>query len=261
MIAYQNGTPNTLPRIAASPRIVSLVPSITALLHHIGCDHEVVGITKFCVHPAGWLRTKAIIGGTKDIRVEKILALQPTLVLANKEENPPEPVLTIGAEVPIWVSDVVTWQDNLDMILEVGHLVGKPKEAGAVVDQLNDMYNRFSPLKTPIATLYLIWRNPYMSIGNDTFIHAMLQMMGVQNICEPSTRYPTVQLGELPTIPNLILLSSEPYPFKEKHIDEIKLALPQANILLVNGEYFSWYGSKMIEALPYLQNLVRQLEA
>ncbi|TAE09107.1 MAG: cobalamin-binding protein [Bacteroidetes bacterium] len=261
MIAYQNGTPNSLPALVTRPRIVSLVPSLTALLHNLGCDEEVVGITKFCVHPTGWLRSKTIVGGTKDIRLQKVLALQPTLILANKEENLPEPIQTLGAVVPVWVTDVVDWQSNVAMITQVGQLVGKANEVDRLVEQLNLLYSHFSPLQRPVDALYLIWRNPYMSVGNDTFIHAMLEMMGVQNICQQSTRYPTVQLDNLPCTPSVVLLSSEPYPFKEKHIDEIRAALPQANILLVNGEYFSWYGSKMLEALPYLQNLVRQLEA
>lgn len=240
-------------------RIISLVPSQTELLFSLGLDEQVVGITKFCIHPASWFRNKPRIGGTKAIDSTRIDALQPDLIIANKEENDKLQVETLAGHYPVWVSDVKTLSDALTMIRSVGTLTGKEAEAR---DLANEIDTRFQILSTPSKTspaAYLIWYKPWMAAGSDTFIHEMLGYCGFDNAFGDRDRYPqidTSDLDELTSIPDLtILLSSEPYPFRQRHIDEIHKTLPNARILLVDGELFSWYGSRLLHAPGYFRQL------
>ena len=238
-------------------RIISLVPSQTELLFSLGLDKQVVGITKFCIHPDAWFRSKPRIGGTKAIDFARIDALQPDLIIANKEENDRPQVEALAARYPVWVSDVKTLSDALTMIRSVGTLTGK--EAGAR-DLANEIDAGFSKLTLPPKTspaAYLIWYRPWMAAGSDTFIHQMLRYCGFDNVFGDRDRYPEIELNTLSGIPDLtILLSSEPYPFRQRHIDEIKQTLPHAKVLLVDGELFSWYGSRLLHSPAYFRQLL-----
>jgi ABC-type Fe3+-hydroxamate transport system substrate-binding protein len=240
-------------------RIISLVPSQTELLFNLGLDEQVVGITKFCIHPASWFRSKPRIGGTKAIDPARIDALQPDLIIANKEENDRQQVEALAARYQVWVSDVKTLSDALTMIRSVGALTGKEAEAGELANEIDA---RFSILPTPPKTspaAYLIWYKPWMAAGSDTFIHQMLRYCGFDNAFGDRDRYPqidTSDLNELTGILDLtILLSSESYPFRQRHIDEIHKTLPNAAILQVDGELFSWYGSRLLHAPAYFRQL------
>jgi len=243
-------------QLTSIPRkIVSLVPSQTALLHHFGLANEVVGITKFCIHPESWRAGKTIIGGTKNIHIDKIIAMQPDLVIANREENVKEQVEKLAEHMPVWVTDVNDLPGALEMINDLGILTGKTDEANLLIETISDRFHQLNNT-TPIPTAYLIWRNPYMTVGNDTFIHDMLSRSGFSNVFGHLSRYPELDMEALKKSGcKVLLLSSEPYPFSEKHIDEIAEQLPGVKVMLADGEMFSWYGSHLLEAPDYFKKL------
>ena len=238
-------------------RIISLVPSQTELLYDLGLKDEVIGITKFCVHPHEWFRNKQRIGGTKNVNIELVKSLQPDLIIANKEENTQAQVEELAALFPTWVSNIQTIDDGLQMIRDVGALVGKSERAQLLATDITNGFNNLKKAAVPQRVAYFIWRNPWMCAGGDTFINNMIEQMGWTNVLAGKMRYPEIALQELADKQvNKILLSSEPYPFKDAHIAEIKAVLPDAEVLLVDGEMFSWYGSRMLEATAYLRKLI-----
>ena len=243
-------------------RIVSLVPSQTELLHFLGLEAETIGITKFCVHPKNWMQTKQIIGGTKNINVDQIKKLQPDLIIANKEENVKDQVLSLAKEFPVWVTDVNNLEDALQMIIDIGYLTDKITKANELVESINNNFSALKTLTHNTPTAYLIWRNPYMTIGGDTFIHDMLNRCGLHNIFSEKKRYPAVTIAEIKDAGcKLLLLSTEPYPFKQQHISELQLLLPTTKIILVDGEMFSWYGSRLLHSADYFKHLLREINA
>lgn len=237
--------------------IISLVPSQTELLYYLGLDEEVIGITKFCVHPARWLKTKTRIGGTKTINIEKIISLKPDLVIANKEENVKEQIEILQKFTEVYISDVANLTDAKNMIVYVGELVNKKTKAQLLVTEIEKKFlqlEKINQYKIPAA--YFIWRNPYMAAGSDTFINDMMHVCGFQNIFEDQLRYPEINIEQLKKSDcKLLLLSSEPFPFKQKHIDELQPYLPGIKIMLVDGEMFSWYGSRLLLAADYFKTL------
>lgn len=237
-------------------RIVSLVPSQTELLYDLGLDKAVTGITKFCIHPPHWFRNKTRIGGTKAVHTDAVTALQPDLIIANKEENVKEQVDALAAKFPVWTSDIRNLQQSLQMIESIGAVTGTVAKAQAMTDEIK---TRFSQLKAPptvIRTAYLIWQDPYMTIGGDTFIHDMLAHCGFENIFANRLRYPTISIEEIGNLHcQLLLLSSEPFPFKQSHIAALQKQLPATKIMLVDGEMFSWYGSRLLLAPAYFEKL------
>lgn len=245
-------------------RIVSLVPSQTELLHYLGLEKETVGITKFCVHPENWFKTKPRVGGTKAVKNKIIHDLKPDLIIANKEENVKEQVELLAKDYPIWVTDVNNLQEALAMINDIGEITAKQKQADLLIKKISEGFDSLtSAFKTgdpKLKTAYLIWRKPYMTIGNDTFINDMLIKCGFENVFVSRKRYPEINIEDL-LITNcqLILLSSEPYPFKQKHIDELSDQLPGRKIVLVDGEMFSWYGSRLLHAPDYFKTLTSRV--
>lgn len=248
-------------------RIISLVPSQTELLYDLGLENETVGITKFCIHPADWYRTKERVGGTKTIHIDKIHQLHPDLVIANKEENVKEQVERLALDYPVWLTDIHNLEEALKMIEDIGVLTGKDKKALSLIGQIKAGFAGLRKTEKPVKTAYLIWRKPYITTGGDTFIHDMLKHCGFKNIFENRTRYPEVSIAELQSanLPTgqagcqLLLLSSEPYPFEQKHIEELILHLPETKIILVDGELFSWYGSRLLKAPEYLNTLINSI--
>jgi ABC-type Fe3+-hydroxamate transport system substrate-binding protein len=235
-------------------RIISLVPSQTELLYDLGLSDRVVGITKFCVRPPAWYETKPRIGGTKTVDIQRVMDLKPDLVLANKEENVREQVEAISAFCPVWTSEVPTTQDALTMIRRVGELTDTQKAAEALALQIEAALAKQLPPKGRAA--YLIWRKPYMAVGGDTFIRSMMEWAGFDNVFADRMRYPQIGADELAEAnPDWILLSSEPFPFSDKHIRELSDICPKARVRLVDGELFSWYGSRMLHARTYFEQL------
>ncbi|MEJ7740969.1 MAG: helical backbone metal receptor [Chitinophagaceae bacterium] len=244
-------------------RIISLVPSQTELLSFLGLNKEVAGITKFCVHPSAWFIGKQKIGGTKTVNINIVSRLQPDLIIANKEENTKEDVETLRALCPVWVSDIHTLTDALEMVKNLGEITNRPEKAGLLMSNIESAFEVLSQkyISANQATAYLIWRNPYMAAGGQTFIHDMMNTCGFKNIFENQGRYPVVTTEEIRKAGcELLLLSSEPFPFKQKHIDELQQVLPDAQIMLVDGEMFSWYGSRLIHASSYFEQLLKQLK-
>ena len=238
-------------------KIISLVPSITELLFDLNLSNRVVGITKFCVHPAQWFQTKEKIGGTKNVNFEKIRLIKPDLIIASKEENIQEQVEVLAKEFPVYLTDVTSYETGLKMINDIGAITSRVREATALITTIQLEFDSLLKLTQPINAIYLIWKEPYMTVGGDTFIHNLLHKVGLQNIFSNQSRYPQITLEELPNLnPHLILLSSEPYPFKEKHVEEIQQFLPTAKVLLVDGEMFSWYGSRMQFMPAYFNKLL-----
>lgn len=238
-------------------RIVSLVPSQTELLYDLGLREEVVGITKFCVHPQEWFRNKKRVGGTKTVHLDIVRELQPDLIIANKEENTKEQIETLATAYPMWVSNIQTIEEGLEMITSVGALTGKTIEAQQLANEIREGFDKLQRSSNPLKVAYYIWKGPWMCAGGDTFISDVIKRVGWENVNAHLPRYPEVgpeMLGHSGV--DLVLLSSEPYPFKEKHIEEIKAVLPNAEVLLVDGEMFSWYGSRMAKAIPYLAQLL-----
>jgi len=233
-----------------------VVPSQTELLFYLGLDAEVVGITKFCIHPEDRFKSVTKIGGTKQLDIEKIKSLKPDLIIANKEENERGQLEELMQYFPVWISDIYDLTGALDMIERVGELVGRKGEALVLSDAISRNFNDLKPACSSLRVAYFIWRKPYMVAGRNTFIDAMLQKCGWANAFDLQ-RYPAVDAGMLrETKPGLILLSSEPYPFKEKHVNELQKIVPDAIVKLVDGEMFSWYGNRLLRAPEYFKKLV-----
>lgn len=242
-------------------RIISLVPSQTELLHTFGLDAEVVGITKFCIHPNAWFRQKTRIGGTKQLNMEVIRDLQPDLIIANKEENEQIQIAALAKEFPVWISDIHTLADALEMMTGVGEITDRAAHATALVKDLEWKFGAFAETEKAPKQLkvgYFIWRNPWMVAASNTFIDEMLKVCGYTNAFAKLSRYPEITTAQLQaTDCDLVLLSSEPYPFSERHIAELQAVLPKASIRLVDGEMFSWYGSRLLHSIDYFTGLTK----
>jgi iron complex transport system substrate-binding protein len=245
-------------------RIISLVPSQTELLYDLGLEEEIVGITKFCVHPKHLKATKQIVGGTKQVKLDKIKALQPDIIIANKEENTKEIVEELSKICPVWVTNIVTIEDNLQMIADFGKLFNKRTEAQKWKDKISFAYHDFQQFikDKPIRKVaYFIWANPYMVAGKNTFINEMLTLNRFQNIYEEKGRYPEIELQKMRQEgdPEIVFLSSEPFPFKDEHAFEIGRHSHHAKTLFVDGELFSWYGSRILKAFDYFKAMQQRL--
>lgn len=260
MLSFTDQTGQVICLPAVPKRIISLVPSQTELLAGLGLTDEVVGITKFCIHPNEWFRSKTRVGGTKQLNTAIIHSLHPDLVIANKEENVKEQINELQQQYPVWISDVNNLDDAYEMIEQIGAMTGRKQQAVTLLRQIK---NAFSQLPAPYSrprTAYLIWQKPYMTVGGDTFIHSMLELAGFDNIYKEKTRYPEITIDQLKNANcELLLLSSEPFPFQQKHIDELQSLLPNTKIILVDGELFSWYGSRLLKAPAYFTALQKQL--
>ena len=236
-------------------RIVSLVPSQTELLFELGLGERVVGITKFCIHPKTWFESNPRVGGTKHLDFGKIAALKPDLIIGNKEENSKEDIEALEKEYSVWMSDIYTFEDALEMIFEVSGFTNSEEKGIEIlraISKAKDAFNEPTDLKKVV---YFIWNDPYMVVGKNTFIDDMLYHAGYVNVVMEN-RYLELSIENLKALdPEVVLLSSEPFPFKKKHVDALKKHLPEAEIKIVDGEMFSWYGSKLTKAFPYFASL------
>ena len=250
-------------------RIVSLVPSLTELLFELGLGDRVVGRTGFCVHPRAALRTVPKVGGTKDVKLERIRALAPTHVLVNMDENRRETVEALAAFVPhIVVTHPNTPQDNLALFALLGGIFGAEDAAARLADELRAALDEAAALRATLPderVLYLIWREPWMTIARDTYIAATLEAVGwhtlpaVEGGETGAARYPAFD-WDAPWLPDVerVLLSTEPYRFRAEHLPELE-RLAARPALLVDGEMVSWYGSRAAMGLRWLCALRRGL--
>ncbi len=240
-------------------RIVSLVPSITESLFDFGLtEMEVVGRTKFCIHPQTLITNVPVIGGTKNLNLDKIKSLKPDLIIANKEENEKLQIEELGKYFEIWLTDIENLQDNQNFLTELGTLLNKQGLALNFNEKINVIFDSSKEL-APKKVAYLIWKNPYMTVGSDTFIHEIIEKLGFTNLFEDSKRYPEISVNQMKEA-EYVFLSSEPFPFQQKHIDELQKELPDSKIILVNGEAFSWYGTHLTRCGDYFKTLPEIIE-
>ncbi len=233
-------------------RIISLVPSLTELLICLGLKKRLEGRTRFCVHPEKEVQEIPIIGGTKNPRLDEIKKVDPDFILANREENRKEDIEKLGEDFQVHLTDIATIEDALITIHQLGKLFEAEAEANQLTTQITEQLNQ-CPDEPPLRVAYLIWRDPWMTVGADTYIHDVMSHWNLENVFDDQTRYPKITLQNIKQrAPDLVLLSSEPYPFKQKHIEEVEQELPDTRILTVEGEWFSWYGSRMLEAFKKL---------
>ncbi|WP_271406614.1 ABC transporter substrate-binding protein [Tenacibaculum soleae] len=245
-------------------RIISLVPSQTELLVDLGLEKFIIGVTKFCIHPSYLRKKKTIVGGTKNIKIDKIKALKPDIILCNKEENTKEIVEACEQIAPTHVSDIFALDDSKELIMQYGEILSCKTAAENIVKKLNieiSKFQQFIKNTKEKKVAYFIWRNPWMVAGNNTFINHLLELNNFKNIYSNKQRYPEINLDEITKNDALdfILLSSEPYPFKEKHISEISKYYKNSQTILVDGEMFSWYGSRLLKAFDYFIQLHRSI--
>lgn len=248
-------------------RIISLVPSQSEFLWDLGLRDELIGITKFCIHPEEMFRSKTRVGGTKEINFEKIAALKPDLIIGNKEENEQEQILELMKHYPVWMSDIKDLKSAYEMMVNLGELVGKREKAAEIKLTIEYGFNTFIAERNHSKqqtgnnkrVAYLIWQHPFMVAGANTFIDHLLSICGLENIFSDA-RYPEISMNELANKnPDLIFLSSEPYPFKEKHLHDFSEKCPMAKTILVDGEMFSWYGSRLLDAPAYFRGLLNSI--
>jgi iron complex transport system substrate-binding protein len=249
---------------SAPKRIVSLVPSQTELLYDLGLEDRIVGITKFCIHPYHFKSTKKSVGGTKKVHFEKIRLLQPDIIICNKEENTLEIVDELRKICPVWVTDIQTIEDNFKMITDFGQLFNSRTEAQKWTDKLTFAWHDFKEFinEIPVQKVaYFIWKKPYMVAGSETYIDEMLQLNHFHNVYGNKERYPEIELNNMPLEAglDLVLLSSEPFPFQEEDAFEIGHFIHPAKTIFVDGEMFSWHGSRLLKAFEYFKKMHQKL--
>jgi iron complex transport system substrate-binding protein len=242
-------------------RIVCLCPSLTETLFALGLAEQVVGRTRYCIHPAKQVEGAAVVGGTHDVDIDRVQALKPDLVVAAKDENPRQAVETLADSLPVFVCDVTDYESALYAITNLGNLVDRAEQAAALVHDIRQAFTRVQP-QARHRVAYLIWRDPYMAVGGGTYIDALLQKCGLDNVCRDLPgRYPGLSIEALRRLaPAYVFLSSEPFSFDDSHVAELTDQLPNARVIRIDGEMFAWYGSRMLAAADYLARLIAHVE-
>ncbi|MFC2113877.1 ABC transporter substrate-binding protein [Bacteroidota bacterium] len=239
----------------APERIISTVPSQTELLFFLGMQNKIAGITEYCVHPQEKVSKIPKIGGPKNLDIPKIREINPDLIIANKEENTKKQIEELAQEFPVWTSDIHSLEDAYKMIERVGVICNHSDLAQNTTSNLEKSINLLTS-NTNIKIAYVIWENPYMVAGGDTFVNDVLSKIGFINVFENKPRYPKITTRELHDCnADFILLSSEPYPFSSQHIDSFKNCCPGSKVILVNGQFFTWYGNRVLLAVNYFKSI------
>lgn len=232
-------------------KIVSLVPSQTELLFDLGLESQLSGITLFCIHPSHLVKNITKVGGTKSVKIDRIKQLKPDIIIANKEENEKDSLLELAKYFPVYVTDVANYDDAIDTISDLSILLNKEIAGQELIQSIQSKFSAVGDLKQ-FTVVYLIWKEPYMTIGGDTFISSMMEKAGFLNCYKDALRYPQISLEDIKRQDaDYVFLSSEPYPFKEKNKEDLVTSIPLERIVIVDGESFSWYGSRMNAAATY----------
>jgi len=256
MPTYKDQLNNTITLSQIPQRIVSIVPSQSEFLWHIGVREQLVGITKFCIHPSKMFTTIERVGGTKKLNLTKIRTLKPDLIIANKEENNKEEIELLQKEFNVWISDIYNFNDAYKMMKQLGVILNKIQETKKLITEIKISLKQIKHYFKSQSVAYFIWYKPYMLAANTTYINFILNYLGLENAANNLERYPELTIEQLKKLnPQLVFLSSEPFPFKQKHVLELQQHLPNAKILIVNGEMFSWYGSRLSHLAEYIQRL------
>jgi len=241
-------------------RIVSLVPSLTELLYFYSMDDQIKGVTEYCAFPAEKTQKVAKVGGPKTLNIELIRELNPDLIIASKEENTKKQVEALEKEFPVWISDVCSLEDAYKMIEKIGHICNKKDLAQNLSSNIEKSMELLH-YKSNIKVAYLIWENPYMTAGKNTLINDIINKLGFNNVFEHYNRYPRITSKEISeSKADFILLPSEPYHFTASHMDKFKKLCPQSKILLVNGQFFSWYGNRLLLAVNYFKTIANVIK-
>lgn len=247
--------------VILSPRpvkVVSIVPSLTEYLVDLGI--EVVGRTRSCIHPKGEVDGITIVGSTKKLNHNKIAALKPDIIIGCKEENTKDDIDLLRKNYPVWMADIYSLDDSKRALLDIAWLVGKENEGKTIIDKWEEVWGGKETV--PFAkVLYLIWKSPYMAVASNNYINSVMEYFGFENCLKHQDRYPVLLESEIKKMnPEIIFLSSEPFPFKEEHIPEFRQIFPNSKVIVVDGEAFSWYGTRQIKRANYLKDLAESLK-
>ena len=253
---------NTIKLGGKPKRVISIVPSQSEFLWEIGLRDELVGITKFCVHPNEMFSTIERVGGTKKLHIDKIRALKPDLIIGNKEENEQADIEVLQKEFNVWISDIYNFEDSFKMMIELGIILGKETETNSLVSKIKKSLLEIKDIFSNQKVAYFIWKSPYMLAASNTFIDFVLNYIGLNNSLSGFKRYPELIESALKELKiDYCFLSSEPFPFNENHVKDFKNMLPHAKIFVVDGEVFSWYGSRLLHLNVYIKDLKQQINA
>jgi len=254
MILYQGTVLHKHNPIPKS-RVISIVPSISWYLYDLIDPNSIVGISKFCEIPDTIHSNPIRVGGTKTPKIDKIRQLKPDLIVVNKEENTKDAVDELAKDFDVYLTDVFDLPSMFQMMLELGVLCNQQEIAENWISKITVAYKNYKlelAIEKKVKIAYLIWKDPYMAAGKNTFIHSFLSSTGFINCFESLDRYPIVNAEMiLREKPNAILLSSEPYPFNSSHFE----AFQNTPCILVDGKMFSWYGSYLFKSFSYLNAL------
>ncbi|GAA0614311.1 helical backbone metal receptor [Virgibacillus siamensis] len=241
-------------------RIVSFAPAITETMYRLKLDEKIVGRTGFCIHPKDKVGQAKKVGGTKQVKLNRVHELQPDFIIVEKEENTKEMVEQLGQYYPVYCFEVQTVDDAYRMIHDLGDITDRNQEAATLNRDIQSAFKKL-PNITGTRAAYVIWKNPYMVAGGETYINSLLQKIGFTNAFETyAGRYPEVTGEDFRQInPDYIFLATEPYPFKEKHFDEFQAMMPAAKLDIIDGEMF-WYGGRMLDAVSYFNEKLSQIK-
>jgi ABC-type Fe3+-hydroxamate transport system substrate-binding protein len=260
MLTFTDQTAHTI-RLGKIPnRIISIVPSQSELLWDLGLREALVGITKFCIHPDEMFTRVTRVGGTKKLNIEKIRELKPDLIIGNKEENERQEIEMLRKEFNVWMSDIFNFEDALNMMKSLGEITGKTAEAEKIINRIKSDLPSVKNIFSGQKVAYFIWKNPYMLAASNTFIDHVLNFTGFKNAAAGLSRYPEISIEKLKELkPDFCFLSSEPFPFKEIHVNELQEQLPDSKVMIADGEIFSWYGSRLLHLPAYLKKLGEEI--
>ncbi|MGQ1908664.1 ABC transporter substrate-binding protein [Marinifilum sp. RC60d5] len=241
-------------------RIISTVPSTTEFLFDLGLENNVISRTRFCRYPQEKIKKLPNIGGPKNLYLDKIRMLNPDLILANEEENDKAQIESLMDKYPVYVSKIRNLDNALNNIINTGKITNTSPKAFEIAHSIKANFTKIPKRNKKIKSLYLIWKDPYISVSKNTFINSMLDVCGFENVIKDSEkRYPRISEEDIQTInPELILLSSEPFPFESIHKEQLQQIVPNAKIELVDGEMFAWYESHLLKASSYFTKIISQ---
>lgn len=242
-------------------RIISLVPSLTETLYDLNLEENILGITKSCTHPVHFKHTKTIIGDVKDVEIEKIKDLQPHIVFCNKGENSLETIKKLQEFTQVYVTVVKTIDDSIRLVEKLGLILNRRVDAKLINHKINlklEDFTQFIKEYDVKKAGYFIGYNPWVAAGDNTFINALLALNKFENIyTNKEDMYPIIEAKKirLEGDPDFVFFPSHPFAFNDKHIFEMGRFTHHASAVYVDGQMFSWFGSRLIKSFDYFKSL------